>query len=79
MCDGPLYTSAILSKKGDVYVFGNWGEKTYTEPHLVEGLTGVVDVSMAFGHILALTDNNEIPTLAQVFYYLRMNHDNVTT
>ena len=29
-------------------------------PHLVNGLTGVVDISMGSVHILALTNNNDL-------------------
>ena len=72
-------SSAVLTKSGEVCVFGKWGEEgfissllalynlqlwgdktIYTEPHLIEGLTGVVDISMGGDHILALTEDKEI-------------------
>merc|ERR1712179_214215 len=53
-------TSAVLTKSGEVYVFGKWDKTVYTEPHLVNELTDVVDISISHQHILALTANNEL-------------------
>ena len=53
-------TSAALAKSGEVYVFGKWGETIYSTPHLISGLTDVVDISMSGWHILALTGRNEL-------------------
>lgn len=52
--------SAVLTKNGEVYVFGGWGGVYHPRPHLVDGLTGVVDISLTSHHILALTSNNEL-------------------
>ena len=53
-------TSAVLTKSGEVYVFGQWDEMKYSTPQLVKRLTGVVDISMNGHHILALTKENQL-------------------
>ena len=55
-----LLGSAVLTKRGQVYIFGQWGEMKHSTPRLIEGLTDVVDISMSSTHILALTKENEL-------------------
>ena len=66
--------SAILTKSGEVYVFGKWDKTVYTKPHRVNGLNSVVDISTCWltvagpslAYVFKITDGWELSILLSI-------------